>query len=627
MNRLRVLPTILLLLLLAAPMQAIGDTDDLTGLWKAKKRFGPDAYGTLVIQRSGASYTADMVGRVVPVESANHELRFALPGGMGTFRGRLDGDGIIRGHWFRPGTAVNGGQNGAAVSAYRVVLTPDGANRWRGRVDPMEDTFTFYLLLGKRPDGSLSAVLRNPEFDLGSQQGIERLSRDGNALKLIGVRRGKEQDVATGSYDQENGVISLNFPSRGGTYDFTRDDDESEFYPRGKHPGRYVYRPPLARDDGWPTGTLDDAGIDRATMESFVQKILDMPMDSPDAPQFHGLLVARHGKLVLEEYFHGQDRDQLHPTRSAGKSLTSIVVGAAMQSGVPLHLSSPVYQVMNGGAFPPDLDPQKRTMTLAHLLTMSSGYFCDDTNDSAPGNEETMWDQSAEPDFYRYTMNVPMATPPGKNAVYCSASPNLALGMAGRAAHENPLSLFDRLVGGPMKIRRYSWGLDYAGNPYGGGGPSLLLRDFIKLGQLLLNGGTPGRGTESSAASTPRDPARTSTTCATSTTAFSGGAKTTRTRTASCAATPRAAPEDRPSQSFPSSISSWPPSPEITAAARGCSQHRPIQFSERSYRRCARPVMTETLPSSRGSMSIRTAPRRMAARFGPTVIEVMKFAI
>jgi CubicO group peptidase (beta-lactamase class C family) len=166
------------------------------------------------------------------------------------------------------------------------------------------------------------------------------------------------------------------------------------------------------------------------------------------------------------------------------------VIGAAMHADVPLKLSSPVYQVMNGGKFPPDLDPQKRTMTLEHLLTMSSGYFCDDTNDAAPGNEETMWDQEKEPDFYRYTMNVPMATPPGKNSVYCSASPNLALGMAGRAAHENPLSLFDRLVGGPMKIRRYDWGLDYASNPYGGGGPSLLLRDFIKLGQLLLNGGT-----------------------------------------------------------------------------------------------------------------------------------------
>jgi CubicO group peptidase (beta-lactamase class C family) len=161
-----------------------------------------------------------------------------------------------------------------------------------------------------------------------------------------------------------------------------------------------------------------------------------------------------------------------------------------MQAGVPLKLSSPVYQVMNGGAFPPDIEPQKRAMTLENLLTMSGGYFCDDTNENAPGNENGMWEQETEPDFYRFLMKVPLATPPGKNAVYCSAMPNLALGMAGRAAHEDPMSLFDRLIGEPMKIRRLEWGLDPAGNPYGGGGSNLLLRDFIKLGQLMLNGGT-----------------------------------------------------------------------------------------------------------------------------------------
>src|SRR5438034_2271562 len=95
-----------------------------------------------------------------------------------------------------------------------------------------------------------------------------------------------------------------------------------------------------------------------------------------------------------------------------------------------------------------------------------------------------------EPDFYRFTMKVPLATPPGEHAVYCSAGPNLALGMVGRAAHEDPMSLFDRLIGEPMKIRRYQWGLDPAGHPYGGGGMDLLLRDFIKLGQLMLDGGT-----------------------------------------------------------------------------------------------------------------------------------------
>src|SRR2546423_1161017 len=82
--------------LLAADTSA----NDLAGLWKAKKRFGPDASGTIVLQRSARTYTADMVGRIVPVSSANGELTFTLPNG-GTFRGKLDDKGVVRGHWLR----------------------------------------------------------------------------------------------------------------------------------------------------------------------------------------------------------------------------------------------------------------------------------------------------------------------------------------------------------------------------------------------------------------------------------------------------------------------------------------------------------------------------------------------
>jgi CubicO group peptidase (beta-lactamase class C family) len=177
-------------------------------------------------------------------------------------------------------------------------------------------------------------------------------------------------------------------------------------------------------------------------------------------------------------------------TRSASKSMTAVLAGAVMQAGAPLKLSSPVYQVMNGGSFPADLESQKRAMTLEHLLTMSSGFFCDDTNDDAPGNEETLWNQTAEPDFYRYTLKVPQATPPGEKSVYCSASPNLALGMVGRATGEFPIYSFDRLIAGPMKLGSYAWAMDPAGNPYGGGGAMFLPRDFLKFGQLMLNGGT-----------------------------------------------------------------------------------------------------------------------------------------
>ncbi|HEX3531866.1 MAG TPA: serine hydrolase [Thermoanaerobaculia bacterium] len=98
------------------------------------------------------------------------------------------------------------------------------------------------------------------------------------------------------------------------------------------------------------------------------------------------------------------------------------IILAAIQAGAPLKLSTPVYQAMNGGVFPADLEPRKRAMTLEHLLTMSSGYFCDDSNPDAPGSEEIMINQDDEPDYYRFTLRVPMASAPGEKAVYAAAT-------------------------------------------------------------------------------------------------------------------------------------------------------------------------------------------------------------
>jgi CubicO group peptidase (beta-lactamase class C family) len=474
-----------LTLLSSAPaaQTATGSADQLAGLWKAKRWLDGLESSRVIIQRNAMVYTADMLGRTLAVRRDKGELTFSLPDGQGNFSGTLQAGGI-RGHWFRTASSGRGG------SASPVFLAPDGPNRWTGQVTPGGAEFTLYLLARKRPDGSLGVILGNPERDIGSQAGVERLTREGNVVKLLGKRRGQteEREIASGSYDPENQRITLAFPDRGGSYDFRREGDESDFYPRGKTPGRYGYRAPPALDDGWLTGTLEEANIDRAGIERLIQLLLDAPVDSAGTPKIHALLMARHGKLVLEEYFRGENRDRLHQIYSAGKSVSAIIVGAAMQAGAPLTPSSRVYQVMNGGSFPSGLEPGKREMTLEHLLTMSSGYFCDDENDDAPGNESRMHTQTEEPDFYRYTMKVPLATPPGEKAVYCSASADLALGMVGRATGEFQLDIFDRLIAVPLKIRRYTWWVP-AGNPYGAGGNSFLARDFMKFGQLMLNGG------------------------------------------------------------------------------------------------------------------------------------------
>lgn len=464
--------------------------DRLAGLWKAKKRFGPDIRGMLSIQKDGMSYRAEVMGRRMPVRVEKGELVFEFPGEQGMFRGTVRGK-EIRGFWLRPGTPVGGfGEKFTAASP--VVLTSTFPGTWTGQVEPAQDTFTLFLMITKRADGSLAVLMRNPERDIGNQIGATSIVLEGNVVKVIGRRANDKEDrvQSTGTFDAENDVLTLTFMNRGMTYDFLRDGEESDFYPRGRSPGRYVYHPPVMLDDGWPTASVDDVGIDRAAIEKVVQTIIDTPETARDTPQTHGLIVIRHGKLVLEEYFHGYTRDSIHNNRSAAKSITATLIGAAMYAGSSLKLSSHVYEVMNGGRMPDDLDAQKRTMTLEHLLTMSSGIFCDDNNGNAPGNESNMWNQNKEPNFYKLYLSHPMDRKPGEKAVYCSNDPNTALAMLQVASGEFPLYAFDRLIGAPMKMGRYSWGTDHAGNPYGGGGSEFMLRDFVKFGQLMLDGGT-----------------------------------------------------------------------------------------------------------------------------------------
>jgi CubicO group peptidase (beta-lactamase class C family) len=452
---------------------------NLTGLWAAKARFGPDIRGPLTLFRSGGTWRADIAGFSLPARFGGREVAFELLDGRGSFRGRMN-QSNISGHWIGPRTQTSG-----LSYATPVTLKASGPNRWRGEVIPLDDAFTFYLPVTGGRNGTYSAFLRNPERNLGWFIPVSRMAVKDSLVTLIG-RRGNQADapLAEGRYD---GRV-LRVPLRGTSFDFSRVDQQSwsPFYPRGKPGQRYRYAAPLELDDGWPVAAVEDVGISRDGIERFVQMLIDQSMDSLSSSQIHSLLIARHGKLVLEEYFHGFHRDQPHDTRSASKSWVAVLLGAAMQAGVPIRLNTPVYQTMLG-SLPPDLDPRKRTMTLEHLISMTAGYDC--AGDSAPGNEDVMQSQTEEPDWYRYTLNVPMVTAPGDTIVYCSIEPNLAGGMLRKIAGEPLPEMFYRLVARPLRMSNYHLFLSPTGEAYGGGGHQFLPRDFLKLAQLMVNEG------------------------------------------------------------------------------------------------------------------------------------------
>ncbi len=471
--------------------------DDLSGVWEAIRHFGPLVEGTLDIVKSDGNWSAQIAQFDVPVTLKGNGLSFELPGDQGSFDGRLQQDGsLIRGHWIQP-RVVNSGRRYASP----VILRSRGKDFWRGEVVPLKDEFTLYLVLTKRSNGSFGALIRNPDRNIGLDLRVDRLERSGHNLKLIGKTSNqaetgawptddqqRDRVVAEGVYQPQHNRISFYF-ERGGTYDFSPIAGKANngFYARGKSPTPYAYRPPLADDDGWPVGTLEEVGMSPGPIGEMV-KWISTPLKSVEDPYVHGVLVARHGKLVLEEYFYGFHRDKPHDTRSASKSLTSTLVGAAILNGVKLSPSDRVYNLLYDNSLPKDLDPRKKEMTLEHLMNMNSGYDCDDrAYPPRPGNEDVM--HRLNTDNYRHTLNLPMDSKPGVKTAYCSINPNLVGAMLSKAAKRPLKDLFQDYIAEPLQMRRYYLLLQPTGEPYMGGGIQWMPREFLKLGQLMLNKG------------------------------------------------------------------------------------------------------------------------------------------
>jgi CubicO group peptidase (beta-lactamase class C family) len=460
---------------------------ELVGLWEAKRRFGPDVRGPLFIEKGADGWRAEIAGRFTPAHVDGDAITAEFPDAKGTFKGKFDEKRAkIVGHWIQPPRVENG-----TAYASPVVLTSRGHDLWKGEVSPLDDETTLYLMAKSLDDGSVEAVVKNPERNVGRFLEGARIEREGDTVRLVSkpVSGEKSQVLAEGVCRED--TLSL-FPPLGGTFDFRRvkAGDASDFYPRGRPTVPYHYSVPPRDDDGWPTASLEDVGLDRKGIEKFIQMIVDTPIDSVHSQEMHGVLIARHGKLVLEEYFHGEHRGKPHDTRSAAKSLTATLAGAAIHARLPIDVSTPVYQAMNGGTFPSGLERRKQALTVEHLLTMSSGLDCDDRDPKSVGNEDVMQSQSAQPDWYRYTLDLRAVRDPGEKAVYGSANPNLLGGVLAKATGRALPVLFQDLLAKPLGIQRYWLNLSPTGDAYMGGGARFLPRDFMKLGRLMLNGGT-----------------------------------------------------------------------------------------------------------------------------------------
>lgn len=122
-----------------------------------------------------------------------------------------------------------------------------------------------------------------------------------------------------------------------------------------------IYFPP--NSGTWETTSLENAGFNTAQ----VQQLLDYLQ----IKHTKGFIVLKNGKIVMEYYFNGHTATSNWYWASAGKTLTSTVVGIAEQNSL-LQINQPVSQYLGSGWT--SLTTQKEQLiTLKHLLTMTSG--------------------------------------------------------------------------------------------------------------------------------------------------------------------------------------------------------------------------------------------------------------
>ncbi|MBV9262733.1 MAG: beta-lactamase family protein [Candidatus Eremiobacteraeota bacterium] len=455
---------------------------DVTGLWGATLDSGPYARGAASIDGRANEWRALIAGYDVPVTREGWRVQWSLPGDAGSFDGSVQRDGAIAGTWIQPPTRLSGDRYATPVRFRR-----GAARTWFADVRPLADQATVYLDVTRTSDGSMHAFLRNPEANIGRGRSF-LVTVDGT--RILFANANDKGDTISGSLDPKSNTF-VAFVDPVGTMTFSRRgrNDAVGFYPRTVA-GSWSYHEPLPLGDGWRVGTIQSAGVSVRPIASMINTILNTPTVSARSPYVQSLLLARHGRLVLDEYFYGFDPWRTHDLRSAGKSFTGLMLGIAIDRRSPISLHETALEAFPQYPLVANEDARKRRITIEDLISMRSGLSCDDNDENSPGNEDRMYAQTAQPDYYRYALDLPMSTSPGEpTAVYCTAGINVVGGAIRTATRTSMIDFFARYVAQPLQISDYHLNLAPNGDAYAGGGGYLRPRDALKLGQLYLDRG------------------------------------------------------------------------------------------------------------------------------------------
>ncbi|HWF75555.1 MAG TPA: serine hydrolase [Caulobacteraceae bacterium] len=204
-----------------------------------------------------------------------------------------------------------------------------------------------------------------------------------------------------------------------------------------------------------------------------------------------GVIVLKDGRIVLERYGLGRTPNDRWTSFSVAKSITSTLVGAAIQDGYIKSLDAPVtdyIRELKGSAYD--------GVTIRQLLTMTSGVkwnedYSDPHSDVAQAGL-TMLEPGVNP-IVSYMRRLPRADPPGTKWVYKTGETDLVGVLVSNAVGKPLADYLSEKIWAPYGMEQDgAWVEDVAGHERGGCCISMTLRDYARFGQFMLEGGKAG---------------------------------------------------------------------------------------------------------------------------------------
>ena len=199
-----------------------------------------------------------------------------------------------------------------------------------------------------------------------------------------------------------------------------------------------------------------------------------------------GLIVIRDGKILHESYNFGNNEESKWISFSVTKSVTSMLLGAAIKDGFINSVKDPIVSYL-----PQLKGSHYEDVSIEQILHMSSGVsWNEDYTD--PNSDVSVASGFNSLKLYDYLRGLRTSSKPGNKFNYNTAETNLIGGLVRSATGNNLSKYLEQKIWKPfgMEFDAY-WLLDYDYNlELGGCCINATLRDYARIGIFALNNGT-----------------------------------------------------------------------------------------------------------------------------------------